>query len=158
MFFSISGPDFIVDTDTGEIKLQKPLDREKNPEIEVIITIRDKEAFGFEPNIVSLRRLIQIVDENDNVPELLNLPYIGTISESASVNSLVLFDNSILISDIDSGLNADLDIVCHFNQSSTHANTCDLFEIIPNKVFFKFKLKWGQSGLNIAFLINSYLQ
>lgn len=45
--FSISGPVFSVDRDTGLVRLKQELDREKQDTVEVIISITGKKNFGF---------------------------------------------------------------------------------------------------------------
>ncbi|XP_044726882.1 cadherin-23 [Chrysoperla carnea] len=135
LHYSISGQQFIVDRYTGVVTLKQPLDREQQDLIEVIISITDEGIAGSEPNTVSLRREITILDENDNPPVFHNRPYHANISEDAIVGSTVITDSEIIVTDDDEGLNADITISCYqSNDVQTDSEICSTFRIYTEKI------------------------
>lgn len=66
LIYSVSGPIFGVDRDTGIVHLQQELDREKQETVEIVISITDEAIAGTEPNTISIRREIPVVDYNVN--------------------------------------------------------------------------------------------
>ena len=110
--YSISGPVFSVDRDTGVVRLRQELDRETQDSIEVIISITDEDIYGTEPNTVSLRRVIPVRDYNDNQPIFLGRPYLVSVSEGLTVGSVVEVKPPIVVVDRDDGINAEVRIKC----------------------------------------------
>lgn len=110
--YSISGPVFSVDRDTGVVRLRQELDRETQDTIEVIISITDEGIYGTEPNTVSLRRVIPVRDYNDNQPTFLGRPYLVSVSESVPVGSVLEVKPPIVVVDQDADINAEVDIKC----------------------------------------------
>lgn len=110
--YSISGPVFSVDRDTGVVRLRQELDRETQDSIEVIISITDEGIYGTEPNTVSLRRVIPVRDYNDNQPLFVGRPYLISVSESLPVGSILEVKPPIVVIDRDVGNNAELQIKC----------------------------------------------
>ena len=60
--YYISNGALSVDKDTGIVTLIKPLDRETEPILDVIITIIDDKPSNKNPNTISHRREIKITD------------------------------------------------------------------------------------------------
>lgn len=83
----------------------------------------DESVGNAEPNTVSLRREIPVLDVNDNPPEFINRPYIFAVPESTKVGT-VLYSN-ITVYDRDSGINSELNFNCI---------KCAVFDIDPEKV------------------------
>lgn len=123
--YSISGQHFVVDRDSGIVSLVRPLDREVSPIIEVIISITDDPLGEGEPNTVSLRREIPILDENDNVPEFSGRPYSAVVSEAAKPGTIVF--SNIIVSDADAAQNSEIVITCV-------SGGCEKFDINTEKI------------------------
>ncbi|KAF7997629.1 hypothetical protein HCN44_006200 [Aphidius gifuensis] len=132
LHYSISGEYFRVNRETGVVTLRKSLDRETQDLIEVIISITDEGVAGSEPNTVSLRREIAVLDENDNPPVYQGRPYATRIPESAKIGGLLLDEGTIIVSDLDGGVNADVDVKCI--PTSFDDDTCAVFDIVTEKI------------------------
>lgn len=132
--YSISGPVFSVDRDTGVVRLRQELDREQQDIVEVIISITDEPLGDAEPNTVSLRKEIPIRDYNDNPPIFLGRPYSATLSESTPVGSVVNVSPPVEVIDRDEGINSDITFSCYIDKSKEGDETCDAFEITTEKV------------------------
>uniref|UniRef100_A0ACB8F8C8 Cadherin- member 1 n=1 Tax=Sphaerodactylus townsendi TaxID=933632 RepID=A0ACB8F8C8_9SAUR len=74
---------FAVDENYGNITLVEELDREREDEIEVVVSISD----GLSK--VSEKVRILVTDANDESPEFLNTPYIVEVLESAPSGSSI---------------------------------------------------------------------
>ncbi|KAF6205675.1 hypothetical protein GE061_019848, partial [Apolygus lucorum] len=123
--YSISGQHFEVDRTTGIVSLIKPLDRETNDIIEVIISITDESVGGAEPNTVSLRREIPVMDVNDNAPEFHGRPYSVVLSENIKSGSVIY--SNITVLDADAAHNAEIFIDCV-------SGGCDTFAVTTEKI------------------------
>ncbi|XP_024085574.1 cadherin-23-like [Cimex lectularius] len=123
--YSISGQHFQVDRISGIVSLVKPLDREVEDILEVIISITDESVGGAEPNTVSLRREIPVLDVNDNSPEFLGRPYSVVLMENTKPGSEVF--SNITVVDADSGHNAEITLSCI-------SGGCDTFSITTEKI------------------------
>uniref|UniRef100_A0A336M3U9 CSON011722 protein n=1 Tax=Culicoides sonorensis TaxID=179676 RepID=A0A336M3U9_CULSO len=132
--YSISGPVFSVDRDTGVVRLRQELDREQQDIVEVIISITDEPQGNAEPNTVSLRREIPIRDFNDNPPIFLGRPYSATLSESTPVGSIVQISPTVEVIDRDEGVNSDITFSCYVDKSKEGDDTCDVFEVTTEKI------------------------
>ncbi|KAK0090985.1 hypothetical protein PV326_003908 [Microctonus aethiopoides] len=132
LHYSISGEYFTVNRESGVVILRKPLDRETQDLIEVIISITDEGVAGSEPNTVSLRREIAVLDENDNPPVYHGRPYATRIAESANIGGLLLPEGTITVTDRDGGVNADVDVKCV--PASIDDDTCSVFDVTTEKV------------------------
>lgn len=86
----------------------------------------DESVGGVEPNTVSLRREIPVLDVNDNPPVFSGRPYSFSVSESTKVGT-VLYSN-ISVSDKDGGLNSELTISC------ISPDPCRFFDVTTEKV------------------------
>ncbi|XP_059471449.1 cadherin-23 [Neocloeon triangulifer] len=124
--YSISGQTFEVNRNTGVVTLVRPLDREKQDLIEVIISITDTAPRGNEPNTVSLRREITVIDRNDNAPQFENKPYSLSIPENTRTGNVVY--EKIIIMDADSGGNGEVTVTCD-PIKSTPRGACNTFGI-----------------------------
>ncbi|XP_067646126.1 cadherin-87A [Eurosta solidaginis] len=122
--YSISGPVFSVDRETGVVRLRQELDRETQDTIEVIISITDEGIYDTEPNTVSLRREIPVRDYNDNHPIFIGRPYTGSVSESLAVGEELEIKPRIIAIDRDEGINAVLTIKC-----VQENDICDTFDV-----------------------------
>ncbi|XP_043545771.1 protocadherin Fat 1a isoform X3 [Chiloscyllium plagiosum] len=96
---------FNINPNSGVIIIQEALD---NEELALYrLTVQATNMAGLSTNITVL---IQVQDENDNMPVFTQSEYIGIISESAYVNSVVLNDKNtplvIQATDADEGSNA----------------------------------------------------
>lgn len=59
---------------------------------------------------MSIRREIRVEDRNDNPPVFTRNSYVVSVNETASINTQ--FFNKILVSDADSGNNAEIKLTC----------------------------------------------
>ncbi|XP_011505905.1 PREDICTED: cadherin-23 [Ceratosolen solmsi marchali] len=132
LHYSISGEHFTVDRETGVVVLRRPLDREAQDLIEVIISITDEGIAGSEPNTVSLRREIAVLDENDNGPVYHGRPYAARVPESARVGGLLLAPGTITVTDRDGGVNAD--VVASCVPASRDDDACRVFAVSTLKL------------------------
>ncbi|KAJ8953022.1 hypothetical protein NQ318_015384 [Aromia moschata] len=111
---------FIISPSTGVITTQKYLDYETTKLYNLSVIATNMASTSASCNVI-----IHILDKNDNVPEFLQSQYVGVISESAPIKSLVLTNTSeplvIKAFDADSEGNALL----HF----------DIVEILPRRYF-----------------------
>lgn len=94
--------------------------------------VPDEGIAGSEPNTVSLRREIAVLDENDNPPVYHNRPYAARVSENAQVGSLLPPSGTIIITDRDGGVNADVHVQCV--SASRDDDVCEVFDISTEKV------------------------
>lgn len=131
LHYSISGEYFTVNRDSGVVVLRKALDREAQDLIEVIISITDEGIAGSEPNTVSLRREIAVLDENDNPPVYHGRPYAARVPESANVGPIVT-PGTITITDRDGGVNADVQVQCV--PASRDDDVCEVFNVSTEKL------------------------
>ncbi|XP_061090056.1 protocadherin alpha-8-like [Conger conger] len=114
-----SGGDQSVST---ELVLQKALDREKQPVIQLVLTAFDG---GKPPRSGTLQIIVNVLDANDNVPVFSKPLYKVRISENAPFGSLVATVNA---TDLDDGLNGE--IVYSFSNHD-EGNKADIFAINP---------------------------
>ncbi|XP_017756092.1 PREDICTED: cadherin-23 [Eufriesea mexicana] len=131
LHYSISGEYFTVNRDSGVVVLRKALDRETQDLIEVIISITDEGIAGSEPNTVSLRREIAVLDENDNPPVYHGRPYAARVPESAHVGGLLVPPGTITITDRDGGVNADVHVECV--SATRDDDVCEVFSVSTEK-------------------------
>ncbi|KAG7299357.1 hypothetical protein JYU34_016291 [Plutella xylostella] len=132
--YSISGQYFTVDPQTGVVTLAKPLDREKQATLEIIISITDEPVAETEPNTISLRRVIAVKDINDNAPIFINRPYIVNISEATPVGSDIEVYPTIIVTDKDEGVNAEIQVKCTTNEKGSDVEACSTFKVMTDKI------------------------
>ncbi|XP_074596109.1 cadherin-87A-like isoform X2 [Brevipalpus obovatus] len=122
--FYISGDAFSVTKDTGIVTLIRPLDREKEAILDVIITIVEESLPGKPEDTLSIKREIIVDDANDNRPQFIGGPFKYAISESVKVFTTII--ENLKVTDSDAGSNAHLDIKCN---SIVNQAACDTFQI-----------------------------
>ena len=89
-------------TKNVEMVLQKPLDREKNELISLVLTAAD----GGEPQMSGTMQIsITVLDVNDNAPVFTRKIYKGTVAENAAKGTIV---TTVSASDADHGLNGKI--------------------------------------------------
>ena len=93
---------FTINRVTGAIAIQKPLDYEQTQKFHLSVRAQDG---GQPPLMNSTTVVVDVIDINDNDPEFYSSPHIGTVLESAEINSTVL---NVQASDADSGLNKEI--------------------------------------------------
>ncbi|XP_076686160.1 cadherin 87A isoform X2 [Andrena cerasifolii] len=81
---------FVVNPRTGIITLAKPLNREENDTIRFRVTLEDEVPAGQQPNIVGVDAYVIVLDENDNPPHFLGVPYEAVAEEDLPVGSTIL--------------------------------------------------------------------
>ncbi|XP_053180421.1 protocadherin beta-16-like [Scomber japonicus] len=102
-----------------EMVLQKPLDREKQEEIFIVLTAVD----GGEPNLSGTAQIhVTVLDANDNAPVFTNTVYKATITENAPQGTVI---TTVSASDADKGSNSKIT----YSISNTVAGVRDMFEI-----------------------------
>ncbi|XP_018535376.1 protocadherin beta-16-like [Lates calcarifer] len=102
-----------------EMILQKPLDREKEEEIFLVLTAVD----GGEPNLSGTAQIhITVLDVNDNAPVFTKTVYKATITENAPKGTVI---TRVSASDADKGSNSKIT----YSISNTVADVRDMFEI-----------------------------
>ncbi|XP_025063474.1 protocadherin Fat 1 isoform X5 [Alligator sinensis] len=84
------GDAFDINPNSGVVTSQKILDFETLPVY--TLTVQGTNMAGLSTNNTVL---VHLQDENDNVPVFTQAEYIGLVSESASINSVVLTDKNI---------------------------------------------------------------
>lgn len=132
--YSISGPVFSVDKNTGVVRLNQGLDREKQDLIEVIISITDESVLGSEPNTISLRREIPIRDYNDNAPIFIGRPYSANVSEAIKAGTLIKIEPTIFVTDRDEGINSEISVKCASDPNFDTDDICEIFEVTTEKL------------------------
>ncbi|XP_061581351.1 protocadherin gamma-A2-like isoform X46 [Cololabis saira] len=106
-------------TEKAEIILQKPLDREKEDLISLVLTAFD----GGEPQMSGTMRIfITVLDVNDNAPVFTQPTYTATVLENASKGTIIV---RVSASDADDGTNGIIKYSITNSLDQAHA----LFEI-----------------------------
>ncbi|XP_075902581.1 protocadherin gamma-A4-like isoform X23 [Nelusetta ayraudi] len=102
-----------------EMILQKPLDREKQEHISLVLTAED----GGEPQMTGTMQIhVTVLDANDNAPIFSKPVYKASITENSAIGTLV---TKISASDADKGSNGEVTYVIGNNLASVSA----LFQI-----------------------------
>ncbi|XP_056266099.1 protocadherin Fat 1a isoform X2 [Pseudoliparis swirei] len=91
---------FIIDSDTGELKTSRPLDREEQDEHRFTVRAVDGGGRYCEADV-----RIAVEDVNDNPPQFSSDPYTITVFENTEIGTYVA---KLLANDVDSGLNSDI--------------------------------------------------
>ena len=115
----INGDHFSVNSETGDVTLIAPLDREEDKEFSVVITLED------DTQIQPFKRLIKVIDKNDNAPKFVRKRYEFEVDETEPVGKTLFTE--IGISDIDEGGNANIKLSCTPSKSSPEA--CEAFGV-----------------------------
>uniref|UniRef100_A0A2K5NBY5 FAT atypical cadherin 1 n=1 Tax=Cercocebus atys TaxID=9531 RepID=A0A2K5NBY5_CERAT len=111
------GDAFGINPHSGSIITQKALDFETLPVYTLII--QGTNMAGLSTNTTVS---VQLQDENDNWPAFLQAEYTGLISESASINSVVLTDRNVplVIRAADADKDSNALLVYHIVEPSVH--------------------------------------
>ncbi|KAK7929499.1 hypothetical protein WMY93_005894 [Mugilogobius chulae] len=91
---------FIIDSDTGELKTSKPLDREETEQHRFKVRAVDGGGRFCEADIH-----ITVEDVNDHPPQFSSDPYSFTVFENTEVGTYVA---KLMATDVDTGLNSDI--------------------------------------------------
>ncbi|KAK9518066.1 hypothetical protein VZT92_023392 [Zoarces viviparus] len=100
---------FSMDTDTGEIRVKNNIDYEETNSYEMYIQAMDK---GPAPVAVHCKVVVEVLDVNDNIPEIVLSSLSSPVREDARADTVVAL---ISVNDRDSGLNKQvtLEIMPH---------------------------------------------
>ncbi|XP_077098995.1 protocadherin alpha-2-like isoform X2 [Siphateles boraxobius] len=90
---------FSIIPETGDIVVKGRIDYEENPAIELRVQARDK---GSPPKSTQCKVLIEVMDENDNAPEITVTPLLKTVKEDTKSGTAVAL---VTVSDKDGGKN-----------------------------------------------------
>ncbi|XP_047196477.1 protocadherin alpha-5 isoform X6 [Hippoglossus stenolepis] len=90
---------FDLNSETGEITVKGTLDYEETPAYEVRVQAMDQ---GTVPRSAHAKLLIEIIDVNDNAPEILVTSLMTPVKEDAELGTIVAF---LTVSDTDGGNN-----------------------------------------------------
>ncbi|XP_041500574.1 protocadherin alpha-11 isoform X4 [Microtus oregoni] len=102
-YFSLESPTNSKQTKRPSLILKKTLDREKTPELNLLLTASD----GGKPELTGTVQLwVRVLDVNDNDPEFDHLEYKVRIMENAANETLVIKLNA---TDKDEGVNGQLE-------------------------------------------------
>ncbi|XP_064810530.1 protocadherin alpha-8-like isoform X1 [Oncorhynchus masou masou] len=123
---------------SAELVLQKALDREKQPAIQLTLTAVDG---GNPPRSGTLKIIVNVMDVNDNTPVFSQSLYKARVSENVAFASSIL---TITATDLDEGVNGDLVYSFiergHFNPADTFSINSDTGEIkVKGKLDFEEK-------------------
>ncbi|XP_066572852.1 protocadherin alpha-8 isoform X11 [Amia ocellicauda] len=93
---------FKINPKTGEIIIQENLDHEKTNAYEIRVQAQDK---GHTPLGTHCKVLVEVIDINDNAPEIVVTSLSKTVKEDAKVDTVIAL---ITVSDKDSGKNGNV--------------------------------------------------
>ncbi|XP_029021008.1 protocadherin alpha-3-like [Betta splendens] len=110
---------FDLNSETGEITLKGTLDYEETPAYEVRVQATDQ---GHSPRSAYAKLLIEIIDVNDNAPEISVTSLMTPVKEDAELGTIVAL---VTVSDKDAG-----------NNGVTH---CQVLGSVPFKLQSKYK-------------------
>ncbi|XP_062852251.1 protocadherin gamma-C3-like [Trichomycterus rosablanca] len=96
---------FYLDPITGELIVKGKIDFEQKDQYEIDIQASDKTAV---PLIADKSILIQIIDLNDNAPEIKVTSFTSTVPEDSKLGTTIAL---VSVSDLDSGLNGKVSCV-----------------------------------------------
>ncbi|KAM6923460.1 uncharacterized protein FYW49_005909 [Xenentodon cancila] len=99
---------FSIDEDTGEVTVRGPIDFEKSKSYEIDIQASDK---GPVPLTSDKSVIINILDVNDNAPEIEMTSFSASIKEDSKIGTTVAL---ISVRDLDSGMNGK--VICSIKQ------------------------------------------
>ncbi|XP_030595796.1 protocadherin alpha-3-like isoform X13 [Archocentrus centrarchus] len=117
---------------SAELVLQKVLDREKQPVITMTLTAVDG---GSPPKSGTSQLVINVLDNNDNIPIFSESLYKTKIPENTPLGTKVITVNA---TDADEGLNSE---IVYSLRSKDQDRVLDMFEIEPHTGVIKVKGK-----------------
>ncbi|KAJ0177573.1 hypothetical protein K1T71_006446 [Dendrolimus kikuchii] len=124
--YGLVGTDkFSVDPVSGNVTLDRPLDREVEDTIKFLVSIEDQSPDGT-PNLSQQQSFTVIVlDENDNPPIFKNSPYEVDVPEDEAIGTTIL--QNIQVEDKDSA-GDNLEVGCVPNEQWPEA--CETFDVV----------------------------
>lgn len=137
--YLMTGDVFTVDEQTGEVKLARPLDREKQSQIKLVVSVVDNTN---DQMVESRKRTVIVEDVDDSWPlfgahksmltgaSSVHPQYQVEVSEIAPVNSIVLAE--LQVTDADEGPNAEILFECRQRLSTNSA--CETFSIDHRRI------------------------
>ncbi|XP_072288388.1 protocadherin alpha-8-like [Eucyclogobius newberryi] len=90
---------FIINANTGEITVKGNIDYEEKQAYEIRVQVRDK---GVPPRLAHGKVLVEVIDVNDNTPEISVTSIMSSVNEDAEIGAAVAM---ITITDRDGGKN-----------------------------------------------------
>ncbi|KTG40109.1 hypothetical protein cypCar_00032975 [Cyprinus carpio] len=93
---------FSINPETGEITVQKDVDYEQSTAIELRIQAKDR---GYNPRAAHCKVLVEVVDVNDNIPEISVTSLVNAVKEDAPIDTMV---GMITVTDSDAGKNGQV--------------------------------------------------
>ncbi|XP_069510245.1 protocadherin gamma-B5-like isoform X8 [Ambystoma mexicanum] len=97
---------FSLDPETGEIKVKAPLDFEKINSYEIVVEAKDGGG-----HVSHCRVIVEIIDENDNAPEITFTSITSPVPENSPPDTVVAL---IKVHDQDSGYNGE--VLCNIQE------------------------------------------
>ncbi|XP_037117233.1 protocadherin alpha-5-like isoform X6 [Syngnathus acus] len=92
---------FLIDADTGEITVKGRLDYEAQAAYDIHVQATDK---GLSPRRANAKLLVEVLDVNDNAPEIVVTSLMNPIKENAEIGSVVAL---VTVTDKDGGKNGN---------------------------------------------------
>ncbi|XP_012545103.1 cadherin-87A [Bombyx mori] len=124
--YSMVGSDnFVVDPESGDVTLDKPLDREVDDTLKFLVSIEAADPQGQQKLIQKQPVTVIVLDENDNPPTFKNNPYEVDVPEDEAIGTTIL--NNILVEDKDF-VGDNLEVGCSANDQWPEA--CDIFDVV----------------------------
>uniref|UniRef100_A0A3Q3A7C2 Cadherin domain-containing protein n=1 Tax=Kryptolebias marmoratus TaxID=37003 RepID=A0A3Q3A7C2_KRYMA len=110
---------FKIDPETGIISVKRKIDYEERKAFEIRAEARDK---GQPPMSAHSKVLVEVIDVNDNAPDITVTSLLNTVNENAAVGTAIAL---VSVLDKDSGKNGEV--------------TCDILNIVPFKLEKNYK-------------------
>ncbi len=95
---------FSIDSETGLITVKGTVDYEKGAGVEIRVQAKDK---GHKPRAAYCKVLVEIMDINDNTPEISVTSFVNTVKEDAPNGTVV---SMITVLDNDAGKNGEIQL------------------------------------------------
>ncbi|XP_053334233.1 protocadherin alpha-8-like isoform X5 [Clarias gariepinus] len=95
---------FSINPETGDIMIKGQLDYERKSAVEIRVQAKDK---GPNPRAAHCKVLVEIIDVNDNIPEITVTSLVNTLKEDAQLDTAV---GMITVIDKDSGKNGQVNL------------------------------------------------
>ncbi|XP_026095462.1 protocadherin alpha-8-like [Carassius auratus] len=98
---------FSIDSETGLITVKGTVDYERGAAVEIRVQAKDK---GLKPRAAYCKVLVEIMDINDNTPEISVTSLVNTVKEDAANGTVV---GMITVLDTDAGKNGEIQLKVH---------------------------------------------
>ncbi|XP_027213278.2 cadherin-87A [Penaeus vannamei] len=126
--FGLTGSDRLrVDPQSGVVTITKPLDRESNDTLRLVVTAED-EVPNASNNVVRVPISLIVLDTNDNPPVFRQTPYEAVVKEDAAVGTTVL--PGIRLTDEDQ-VGDNIKVECEPIQKG--GDGCEVFAVISTQ-------------------------